>query len=277
MATHFRPFLLVAAAVLCAVPASAQRRASTLPATAPKTNADTLRQLTMGVIDGTVTDSMLAPMEGAEIGVLRTPLKITTNARGRFRITDMQTGTYILTLRRFGYSPVASVISVSAGDTLRLSYALQKLGVGKLDTVRITERRVSRNMIEFERRRRLGLGEYLTAAQIDKRGSIDVATLLRGFKSLAVVQDDATGITSVQNRRDQGNMLTATGAGACAVQIIVDNIPMPHEADVELLPRPKEVAGIEVYGGPSGAPSQFGGMDRACGMILIWTKDGTNP
>jgi hypothetical protein len=219
---------------------------------------------------------MLVPMRDAEIGILRTPVKISTGAQGRFRITDVQTGTYILTVRRFGHSPVATVISVGAGDTLRLTYALVPLGSGRmLDTVRVTERQMSRNLMDFERRRRLGVGKFLTSAELEKRGSVDVATVLREFSSLSVVTDDATGITSLQSRRDQGNMLTATGAGACPTQVIVDNIPMPREADVELLPRPREIAGIEVYGGPSGVPAQFNGMDRRCGMVVIWTKDGS--
>lgn len=280
MATTFRSvrFLsaaLVSAALVCAAPAGAQQRARTLPSAASRPAADSLSR-TMAVIDGMVTDTAMRPMQGAEIGILRTPLRISTNAQGRFRITDVQSGTYILTLRRFGYAPIASVISVGPRDTLRLAYTLQKLGAGRLDTVRVTERRMSRNMIEFERRRNIGAGQFLTAADIEKRGSIDVATLLRGFNAVAVVRDDATGKTSLQNRRDQGNMLSATGAGACAVQVIVDNVPMPLEADVELLPRPKEVAGIEVYGGPSGVPAQFSGYNRQCGMVVIWTKDGTN-
>jgi hypothetical protein len=50
---------------------------------------------------------------------------------------------------------------------------------------------------------------------------------------------------------------------------------MPRDANVEYLPRPKEIAGIEVYAGPSGVPAQFVGQDRQCGMVLIWTKDGS--
>jgi len=283
MATNFRRFAILAATVCgatvyCATAAAAQQRARTLPSGAPRRQAaDTSGRPSMGVVDGVVTDSALAPMEGAEVGILRTAVKITTNAQGRFRITDVQRGTYILMLRRFGFIPIASVVAVGAGDTLKVTYSMQRLSAGRLDTVRVTERRESKTLMEFERRRQLGLGHYLTAADIERRGSLDLATLLRGFAEVAVVRDDATGVTSLQNRRDQGNMLAASGAGACAVQVVVDNIPMPREVDVELLPRPKEVAGIEVYGGPSGAPAQFAGTDRACGMVLIWTKDGTTP
>lgn len=262
----------------CAGPAAAQQRAKTLPGAAPKpaSAADTTQRRTHGVIDGLVTDTGFVPMPGADIGVLRTTLKISTGEQGRFRITDVPVGTYILTVRRFGYRPTASVILVSGGDTLRLAYALQSMRAGQLDTVRVTERAQSRNLMDFERRRQLGVGHFLTATDLDKRGSVDIATVMRGFISVAVVRDDNTGVTSLQNRRDQGNMVYATGAGACPVQVVVDNIPMPREFDVELLPRPREIAGIEVYGGPSGTPAQFGGLDRRCGMVLIWTKDGSN-
>ncbi len=280
MTLPLRNFLFLGAVIVLAVPATpaaAQQRARSLPSSAkqPTTATDTTRRPSKGVIDGLVTDSSMVPMRDAEIGILRTPVKIATSPQGRFRITDVQTGTYILTVRRFGYRPVASVISVNGGDTLRLSYALSSLSVSRLDTVRVTERQMSRNLMEFERRRQLGLGKYLTASDLEKRGSVDVSTVLRGFSTLNVTRDDATGITSLQSRRDQGNLLTGSGAGACPVQVIVDNIVMPSQVDVELLPRPKEIAGLEVYGGPSGVPSQFAGMDRRCGMVLIWTKDGS--
>ena len=276
MATTFR-FLLTlgAAGFLCAGSAAAQQRARTLPSATPKPPPAAEQGPAKGVIDGMVTDSGFVPMQGAEIGMLRTPLKVTTGARGRFRITDVQMGTYILTVRRFGYRPIASVISVNAGDTLRLSYSLQPVSAGRLDTVRVTERQTSRNLMEFERRRLLGVGKFLTATDLEKRGSVDVSTVLRGFLSLWVARDDNTGVTSLQSRRDQANMVYAQGAGACPVQVVVDNIPMPRELDVELLPRPKEIAGIEVYSGPAGTPSQFGGLDRRCGMVIIWTKDGS--
>ena len=281
MTSSFRSILALALAGLLVTPATpvaAQQKARTLPSTAPKpaTAEDMAKRAGMGVIDGLVTDTALVPMRDAEIGILRTPVKIATGAQGRFRITDVQMGTYILTVRRFGFRPTATLISVSGGDTLRLSYVLTPMGVGRLDTVRVTERQVSRNLQEFERRRTLGLGKYLNAQEIDQHGSIDVTTIMRNFSTLAVVRDDASGVTSLQSRRDQGNMLTGSGAGSCPVQVIVDNVPMPSQVDLELLPRPREIAGIEVYAGPSGVPSQFAGMDRRCGMVLIWTRDGSN-
>jgi hypothetical protein len=43
---------------------------------------------------------------------------------------------------------------------------------------------------------------------------------------------------------------------------------------MSILPAPRDVAGVEVYAGPSTVPLQFSGADRRCGMVLVWTKDG---
>lgn len=50
---------------------------------------------------------------------------------------------------------------------------------------------------------------------------------------------------------------------------------MPTPFNLELLPTPKTLAGIEVYAGPSTVPPQFSGMNRGCGVILVWTKGGS--
>ena len=39
-----------------------------------------------------------------------------------------------------------------------------------------------------------------------------------------------------------------------ALQILVDGVPMPPRFPLELLPTPKEIAGIEVYDGPATGP-----------------------
>ena len=64
------------------------------------------------------------------------------------------------------------------------------------------------------------------------------------------------------------------GAYACAMQVVIDGVPMPPRFPLELLPTPREIAGIEVYSGPATTPAQFSGLDRRCGLIAIWTRDG---
>ena len=63
--------------------------------------------------------------------------------------------------------------------------------------------------------------------------------------------------------------------GACPMQLYLDQVPLPSPFNLDLLPSPKEIAGIEVYAGSATIPPQFNGMNRGCGVILICTKGGT--
>lgn len=276
MYTNFRHlavaiFLLAAAAV----PAAAQRRPTGLPGT-PPASVSRLVARPSGVIDGAVTDSALRPLAMAEITVLRTPLKLHTNQRGLFRIVDVAAGQYILIVRRLGFRPVSQLIEVQESDTLHVAYELDPLPKNQLDTVRVVADRTSQDLREFEQRRQRGIGEFLTRDQIIRRGSLELSDLMRGFRSISMAQDGKGGGVPEQiayNKRDFGNFLTS-GPGACPMQVVVDGMNMPSAFDLNLGPLISQIAGIEVYSGPSTAPAQFQGMDRRCGLILIWTRVG---
>ena len=58
-------------------------------------------------------------------------------------------------------------------------------------------------------------------------------------------------------------------------------LPAPRLSD---LPSPKDIMGIEVYAGPATAPVWLAdgpkgplGPKRMCGVILLWTRDGSIP
>ena len=263
------PFLAAAA-----LPAVAQRRPTGLPGE-PLASVSRPRARASGVIDGVVTDSTLRPLAMVEITVLRTPLKLFTNQRGLFRIVDVAAGQYILIIRRIGFRPISQLVEVQEYDTLRVAYELTQLSKNILDTVRVVAEGGSQDLRDFDQRRRRGVGEFLSREQIGRRGSVELADLMRGFRSISITQNSKAGIAEqiAYNKRDYGNFLTS-GPGACPMQVIVDGMNMPSGFDLNLGPLVSQIAGIEVYGGPSTAPPQFQGVDRRCGLILIWTRVG---
>jgi hypothetical protein len=273
----FRHFVVTSVGLAAlALPAAAQRRATGLPG-AQGAPVSRLPPRPAGVIDGAVSDSMLAPLPMAEVSVLRTPLRIFTNPQGRFRITDVAAGQYILIVRRIGFQPISQVIEVGEKDTLHVSYELSRLPKNLLDTVRVIAERTTQDLRDFEQRRLRGVGEFLTREQIVRRGSLELVDLMRGFRSISIAEDPSKGgglpEQIAYNKRDYGNFLTK-GPGACPMEVVVDGVNMPSGFDLNLGPLVSQIAGIEVYGGPSTAPSQFQGMDRRCGLILIWTRVG---
>jgi hypothetical protein len=228
-----------------------------------------------GVIDGAVADTALRPVSFAEVVILRTDIRMQTNAAGRFRFVDVPPGQYLLIVRRIGFRPTSSIIQVGARDTLRLSFALEP-ALLQLDTVIVTERRQSLRLLEFEERRRQGVGFFITQDQIEKRNLPVAADYLRFAPSISLAPSpNPSGISElVAISKREGGSLLGDGANACAMQIVVDGVPMPPRFPLELLPTPRELAGIEVYNGPATVPAKFNGLDRRCGMVLIWTRDG---
>ncbi len=226
------------------------------------------------VIDGVVTDTLLTPLDNADITVIGTGAKVVTGGNGRFRMMQVPAGQYLLVVRRIGFAPSSGIIEVPAGDTVRLSYALVRSAM-MLDTMRIRTQRVSLRMLEFEARRKLGTGQFVTQDMLERRGSMYAKDFLRNLSGIIVSPlsgDQFAGTVALSKR--EGGSVFGDGAGACAMQVLLDGIILPRNFNLDLLPPPKQIAGIEVYSGAATVPPQFGGADRRCGVIAVWTRDG---
>ena len=149
-------------ALFAALPLAAQQKRVGLPGAVPDT---TRRVPRAGTIDGIVTDSNLAPLGSAQVTVLSTSVRVPTGANGRFRITNVPAGEYVLIVRRSGYRPTSNIVQVAAADTLRVSYSLERAPT-VLGAVVVTEQRLSVKLAEFEYRKRLGVGEFMSQADI---------------------------------------------------------------------------------------------------------------
>lgn len=261
--------IVAALSLTFASSAAIAQRPGGLPA-APATAA---ASRPLGTIDGIVSDTGLAPLQGAFITVFGSNLRVGTGPNGRFRITKIPVGQYLLMVKRVGYRPASAIIQVSETDTLRLSYTLEPVPPEQLNAVVVTEKAPSVRMSEFEQRRKLGQGEFMTADDIKARNSVFATELFRKFKAVNVTPDNSGPITQYYaiSAREGGN----PQLGACPMQVYLDQVPLPSPFNLDLLPPPHDIGGIEVYAGASTIPLQFAGYDRGCGVILVWTKDSS--
>ena len=226
------------------------------------------------VIDGVVSDTALAPLAQAMLSITGSNVQVVTNGNGRFRITDLGSGQYVLAAHRLGYAPFSIVVQLADGDTARVSIALKPAAV-TLDTIRTMVRAISPRLSEFEERRMRGIGQFMTQFEIDRRNSVSVVDLLRSFMSVSIADDGVA-----RNYR-------AGIARACPFQYFVDGvaIPTPRNPGSEL-PTTKEIAGIEVYANSATVPMKYqtfgssnssgsaGPGGAVCGVIVIWTRGG---
>jgi hypothetical protein len=217
-----------------------------------------------GTIDGVVSDTGLVPLAEATVSILGSEMRVVTGTNGRFRMIRIPPGQYIVLVRRLGFEPTSANVQVAAAETLRVSFSLERV-VATLDTVRVATEHVSPRMAEFDARRKLGEGQFMTQDQIEKANSPWVSSLLANFKHVLVVYD--TGGARALNFRGIGRK--------CPFQILVDGLPQPN-ANLDLLPSPKELAGVEVYLGAATIPLPYKRLDGAtCGLIMIWTREGS--
>jgi carboxypeptidase family protein len=265
---HLACAFLVVAVTLAAPRLGAQQTSRVLPGLKDTTKSGK----TFGTIDGLVSDTNLVPIQAAQVSILRTELKIGTGPNGRFRITNVVPGQYLVIVRRVGFRPTSAIIEVAPRDTVRLAYALERLPAN-LDTVVITAaKRQSARLMEFDQRRKLGFGDFMTQDEIEKRNSVYSTELFRKFMSINVSPSRTGAITEyfAISKREGGN----PNVGSCPMQVILDNVPLPTPFNLDLLPTPRDLGGIEVYPGASTTPPRFAGYNSGCGLILVWTKDG---
>jgi Carboxypeptidase regulatory-like domain len=212
-----------------------------------------------GVVDGVVTDTSLVPLADAVASIVGSGIQVVTGANGRFQIHGLPTGRHYLLIRRLGYQPASTELRIIEGDTVRASFALERIATA-LDTVVVAAKRRSARLAEFEARRSLGIGQFMTAAEIDKLNVVATDDLLHRL---------------TPNRTRPARRL-GPGAACERQQWYLDGVLLPPSTTLDDLPSPKELAGIEFYASPATIPVQYKSSSGAgfCGMVLMWTKDG---
>jgi hypothetical protein len=224
-----------------------------------------------GTIDGIVSDTNLVPIHAAFVSILGTAIKVGTGPNGRFRITKIPAGQYLVIVKHVGHRPISGMVDVVGSDTVRLSYMMEP-AAELLKTVVISENAPALRMQEFEQRRRAGVGQFMNQAEIEAKNVPFTTELMRNFIAINVSPDNSTSQTKYYalSSREGGN----PQVGACPMQVYLDQVPLPSPFNLDMLPSPKDLAGIEVYSGASTIPPMFAGYNRGCGVILVWTRIG---
>lgn len=235
-----------------------------LAMTATRASAQIHDVARLGVIDGIVSDTALRPLENADIALIGTSVRVTTGSNGQFSVRRVPAGQYLVIVRRLGYRPASGIVEVG-DDTLRLSYTLAP-APQILEGMRIEERSVSVRELEFLSRRH-GDGSFITRDDIERRNPVAIADMLRPILSIDVVPVGFGGHIAV-NRRGPMSLLAAR----CPFRVVLDDVPLPMPVDIDLLPPPSSLLGVEIYPGPASIPPRYNMYGGGCGIILLWSK-----
>jgi hypothetical protein len=195
---------------------------------------------------------------------------VRADANGALTIDSIAGGTQSLEVIAIGYLPERRMVNVALGAAPPDSVVLTSLK-SVLDTIRVT---AGRDETGFDRRRYSKLGQFITAADVERENPVNTTNLLRTRDGLRL------------NFDKNGNVyIVDTGAsGTCKPTIILDGFradkaSIAHvsgRADLDWAMHPEEIGGVEIYNHPGLIPIEFQRWmphPNVCGAIVLWTRE----
>jgi len=222
-----------------------------------------------------VTDAPGDPAEGAAV-LLDGEQRAVTDAVGAFWF-EAPPGSYRLEIRLVGYGAAAAQLELVAGDDPQIRVQLRRLS-SELDTVVVEgegPRYTPRLAGFYDRRETWPGGQYITWEQIERTG---VRRLSDFFRTVRNIDLECTNkfCTGYLLKPSSARVLPSfSGSEDCQVQYYLDGAAFyVGEEGIDGLPV-DGIAGIEVYVGAADVPVEFSGRNARCGVVVMWTKDGS--
>jgi hypothetical protein len=234
------------------------------------------------VFSGTVlVDSTTQPIPAAAVALPDLGLATQANELGAFRLAEIPPGQQHVVVRRIGFSPLDTVLSFGSGQRVERQVRLTRTTI--LDSVRVLANAMPRSMLTFEEHRRLGLGHFLTRAELAKTEGQTTGAVMRSLSGVRLVSGRSTQewVVSARNRGTQRTVDIADRlAGArrdCYAAVYLNNAVVyrgrPQEPlfDINSV-RPDQLEAVEYYAGAAETPLEYGTLDSTCGVLVLWTR-----
>lgn len=249
-------------------------------------------------VRGVVLDPVGAPVVGAAVHLTDYRDSIVsrsvTNERGEFGLVASVGGEYRVRAMRVGFqATISSPLTMVPGQ--ELVHRLVMSPVTTLDTISVRETGI---LPEFEDHRRLGLGRFLTRADLEKLQGRQLAVALRQLSGVSLAE--ARGHAWVQSKRQSMSISSINAnarsdrdptvwcpkdgegfgsAGAkcgCYARVYLDNQLMnpgraPEPFDINSIV-PESVEAVEWYSSPAQTPAKYSTLNSVCGVLVIHTR-----
>ncbi|MEX2177632.1 MAG: carboxypeptidase regulatory-like domain-containing protein [Gemmatimonadaceae bacterium] len=227
-----------------------------------------------------------APIMDVEVAIPALSRNAFTNNEGGFRIGDIPPGGYQVVVRRLGWQPLRLDLEFAANQTIERRLLLSRVQI--LDTVAVVESFVLR---DFEENRRIGLGKFITRAELEKMEGASLSTVLSGVSSLGLTRSNSGNHAWVSSSRGSRTInqrcYEIEGSSAvdrlqgkgckCFAQVYLDGMLLNSGRENQVVPdinriSPSEIEAIEFYTGGAGTPLKYSALDSQCGVLVIHTR-----
>ena len=213
------------------------------------------------VLVGTVTIlGTQRPLSMAIVRLLGQDVSTVTDSMGAFRFSGLQPGQDTLQVHYLSFDSEKIPVQLEAGRPVVLKVVAAYAAVVMEElTVKINRTIGERRKAYFERRLKMGDGDFISREEIDQRHAVWMAQLFwRGLRTRVQAKEVLI--------RGRGGM-----RGLCKPVIYVNGAKRPLAKIDDF--SPWNIEAIEVYRSPIG-PAQFLDGFNVCGSIVLWTRRG---
>ncbi len=253
-------------------------------------------------LGGTVRDAATgAPVAGVTLTAIdaggSAQGTVISDSTGTFHLILPRAERYQLRVEHVSYAAYTTDFArVRRGESIAVEIRMGRQVVELAPLVVVGRRRhpVSR-LTEFHdrmaRQQKLGLGRFITRADIEQTASIDVHAVLRREPSISIVRTTAAPSavgTNLQGPPDPADIFRAAanarrtgvsevvtfnrrGGAGCTPMIFLDGAPLGRAEFVQLTSfvSVDEIEGIEIYRSGLETPGE---LADGCGAIGVWTR-----
>jgi len=236
-----------------------------------------------GSVTGRVTDARGAVLDGVEVSIVASNVRVTTSDSGRFKLS-VEGGMHRISFRRVGYSPAFDSITVSDNGVVDRLYVLTETVVS-LDPVTV-EQPLSVNMRRFDERKRSRQGSFIDWSDLKKDETKPLRSVLArrlpgvtfvSFRG-ALYAASVRGNTQMDRRtRIRAVIADPRSPTACFLQVFLDGNRMyAPDGTTDAINlnefQTRDLEAIEYYSGNANTPPEFDSSWSGCGTLVFWTR-----
>jgi len=239
-------------------------------------------------LSGRVLTPDKKPVAGVEVSIAALSRRTLTDSAGMFRLDSLTPGRYLIAARRLGFRSFSSMTSVFAGEGPEYELTLQP-AVNELAKVDVTANPIETQFADFEKRRQLKLGRYMTAEDFAKNDGRPVADIVASIPGVSIIRGRGSegwygsrrGAETIkmyrESREDDKQRGAGTGPTVCYATVVLNGQIVFSGASGEGLfdlnsLNARDIRGVEVYTGTANVPQQWLTGRGGCGVIAIWLK-----
>jgi hypothetical protein len=123
---------------------------------------------------------------------------------------------------------------------------------------------LGRNLVDFDERRKMGFGRFLTQDDFAKAEGRNILNLLTS--RIPGMRTSGTGRRTLVSSRGP----TSVSQRECPIRVIFDGMPNAGPLDLDSI-EPSTIAAAEFYT-PATLPFQFAFGGSPCGTLLLWSR-----